>query len=407
VVLVGVDGLEYAVGGSGPGGGALDMLERGIGGPPGLRLEHLGRPMYPERLHAVALTLDITTRLLEVINDFCDNAAREVQDWPSTTNSSLAPATRNRLEAIQSRTPDTIEDLHKGQTRQRDVSAVLARAAESFARMPGMPESRIAHVDVHYEQFGHGRPLVVLPGWPDDWTVPADYLEPVMRGREGWQRFYIDLPGRGRTTAPASITTNDDVLDIVLGLLDDLLADRRFVLAGHSMGAYLARGVLHRRMSMIDGLLQVVPAFPDHDEDLPTSLPPVPSRTLVEQARRELGTDLAAAFSRLFVQTPEMYQRFKALVPGFTRHDAAFLERLERRLSFDADQLPNPFERPALFVLGRQDTVVGFRAALDLMDQYPEATMTVLDRSGHALPWEQEALFQALLTDWLDRVEDR
>ena len=58
-----------------------------------------------------------------------------------------------------------------------------------------MPESRISELNVHYEEFGSGRPLVVLPGWPDDWTVPADYLEPVMRERSGWRRLYIDLPG--------------------------------------------------------------------------------------------------------------------------------------------------------------------------------------------------------------------
>jgi DNA-binding PadR family transcriptional regulator len=96
-------------------GGPLDMLERGVGGPSGPRVEYLGRPMYPERLHAVALTLDITTRLLDVINDFCDEAAREVEDWPSTTDSSLAPATRARLEALQSRRPDTDEDIGASQ----------------------------------------------------------------------------------------------------------------------------------------------------------------------------------------------------------------------------------------------------------------------------------------------------
>jgi DNA-binding PadR family transcriptional regulator len=97
-------------------GGPLDMLERGVGGPPGPRLEHLGRPMYPERLHAVALALDVTTRLLQAINDFCDEAAREVQDWPSTTDSSLAPATRARLEAIRSRWPDADEYMRASQT---------------------------------------------------------------------------------------------------------------------------------------------------------------------------------------------------------------------------------------------------------------------------------------------------
>lgn len=84
-------------------GGPLDMLERGVGVPPGPRLDHLGRTMYPERLHAVALSLDISTRLLETLLEFADQTSREVQLWSSTTDSSLTPNTRARLEAIQRR----------------------------------------------------------------------------------------------------------------------------------------------------------------------------------------------------------------------------------------------------------------------------------------------------------------
>ena len=101
-----------------------------------------------------------------------------------------------------------------------------------------------------------------------------------------------------------------------------------------------------------------------------------------------------------------MYERVKPLLPGMSRHDADFLARLTQRLSFDVDRLPTPFARPALFVLGRQDSVVGYRAAFGLTDAYPRATMAVLDRAGHGLPWEQEGLLRALVGEWLRRVEE-
>jgi hypothetical protein len=59
--------------------------------------------MYVERLHAVALAIDATTRLLATLEDFCRETAAEVADWPSTTDTSLTPATRRRLEAIVAR----------------------------------------------------------------------------------------------------------------------------------------------------------------------------------------------------------------------------------------------------------------------------------------------------------------
>jgi pimeloyl-ACP methyl ester carboxylesterase len=111
--------------------------------------------------------------------------------------------------------------------------------------------------------------------------------------------------------------------------------------------------------------------------------------------------------TRIVMQTPHMYERFRALVPDLQRHDAAFLAMLAAReeLSFDVDADAAAFLRLSLFVLGRQDAVVGYKSALGLMDAYPRATMAVLDGAGHALPWEQPHLFAALAAEWLDRIE--
>lgn len=85
-------------------GGPVELLERGAGGP-GHRLAFRGRQVYPERLHAVALALDVTTRLLETIDGFFTETADEVATWPSTSDSSLTPATRARLERVLARRP--------------------------------------------------------------------------------------------------------------------------------------------------------------------------------------------------------------------------------------------------------------------------------------------------------------
>jgi PadR family transcriptional regulator AphA len=84
-------------------GGPLWMLEQGVSEPDGERLEFHGRPIYPERLHVVALAIDVTTRLLETIQSFCNDAADQVANWPSTTDISITPDTRQRLQQIRSR----------------------------------------------------------------------------------------------------------------------------------------------------------------------------------------------------------------------------------------------------------------------------------------------------------------
>lgn len=79
-------------------GGPLEMLEARTS-----TRTFRGRDMYPERLHAVAVALDVTMELLEVVETFFTRTAAEVDDWPSTTAAELTPSTRARLERIQSR----------------------------------------------------------------------------------------------------------------------------------------------------------------------------------------------------------------------------------------------------------------------------------------------------------------
>jgi pimeloyl-ACP methyl ester carboxylesterase len=64
------------------------------------------------------------------------------------------------------------------------------------------------------------------------------------------------------------------------------------------------------------------------------------------------------------------------------------------------------FGKPTLILVGRQDSVTGYRDAWDLVEHYPRATFAVLDRAGHGLDLEQRGLFEALVGEWLDRVEE-
>jgi pimeloyl-ACP methyl ester carboxylesterase len=265
-------------------------------------------------------------------------------------------------------------------------------------------ECRLDRITVHYEAFGEGRPLVVLPGWPDPWQVPADYLEPLFDRRSGWRRMYLDLPGRGETPGEPWITKNDQVLEIVLDVIDRLIPDQRFVIAGHSAGAHLARAVVQEREERMDGLLQVVPVI--GDEKPPDQVTLEADDELIRRIAAESGEVEARDFADFFVvQKASVYEALVRIRPSLRTADKAFLDRLDDRISRPVDPPITPFAKPTLFVLGRQDSVVGYRGAFALMDGYPRATVAVLDRAGHGLPWEQPELFAALVSDWLDRVE--
>jgi pimeloyl-ACP methyl ester carboxylesterase len=64
------------------------------------------------------------------------------------------------------------------------------------------------------------------------------------------------------------------------------------------------------------------------------------------------------------------------------------------------------FKAPTLIIAGRQDSAVGYRDMWSILENYPRGTFAVLDRAGHDLQIEQEGLFNALVNEWLNRVEE-
>jgi pimeloyl-ACP methyl ester carboxylesterase len=115
----------------------------------------------------------------------------------------------------------------------------------------------------------------------------------------------------------------------------------------------------------------------------------------------KLGDDVFRSY--FVIQTPEMLERYERYVaPSAALVDEAALERIGERWSLT----PAPtYPGPTVVVAGRLDSTVGYAAATDLVDHYPNASLAVLDDAGHALPHEQPDLLRALLTDWLTRID--
>ncbi len=109
------------------------------------------------------------------------------------------------------------------------------------------------------------------------------------------------------------------------------------------------------------------------------------------------------------VQTPETLELFRAAVkPGLQLGDRAFRERLAEHdaFNFDPADIREPFTAPTLLLTGRQDASTGYADVVAIHESFPRATLAVLDRAGHAVAGEQGPLFRALVSEWLDRVDE-
>ncbi len=272
-----------------------------------------------------------------------------------------------------------------------------------------MMECKLEKISVPFETRGQGMPVLMLHGWSLDHHHMLEDMEPLFQGRSGWKRIYPDLPGHGRTPGADWITCEDDMLDVVLEFIEHVIGEERFLLAGISWGAYLARGVILRRASQVDGLLMSVPLIvaPDAERTRPphVNLVEDPDMLAELQPGEEWVPEMAVVQSRELLANIRAVQGFST--PG---GDLAFQERIRTvpenyACSFDIDALAEPFPAPTLIVTGRQDASVGYRDAWQIIENYPRATFAVLDMAGHLLTIEQRTLFRALGSEWLDRVK--
>ncbi|PRY57521.1 pimeloyl-ACP methyl ester carboxylesterase [Knoellia remsis] len=255
--------------------------------------------------------------------------------------------------------------------------------------------------------------MLAIHGWSPDHRLMTGILEPVLGGDPtrpaagaAYRRIYPDLPGMGQSPVGDAASTSD-VVDRVERLVGERIADEPFLLVGESYGGYVARELVRRRPGQVVGLALICPIGPVVAKTARTRPPEV----VLERDEAFLDTldpQLRAEFEDgAVVQTEETYAAFaRDVAPGLAAADAEGMARIHRR--WDLGRLPEEgrtYDRPTLWLLGRQDSAVGYRDQWELLEHYPRATFAVLDRAGHNAQYERLELTEALLTDWLDRVE--
>ena len=258
-------------------------------------------------------------------------------------------------------------------------------------------EHVVRDVPMHYVERGEGFPVLLLHGAGVDHREVMGCLDPVFDESSGYRRIYPDLPGMGRTPAPETIRSADDVLEVLLGFIDGVIGDQPLLVAGHSAGGYYAQAIAGRRPEQVVGLALLCPLLAGI-HDVPEHEVAVGSDSIGDAEFRDYFT----------VQTPETLDRYQRYVePGARLADESALARIGERWEITTrPQDEGPYRHPTLLMTGRQDSTVGYARAWEMLERFPRATFAVLDRAGHALPHEQPGLVRSLVTEWLDRVHE-
>lgn len=266
-------------------------------------------------------------------------------------------------------------------------------------------ECYIQGTKIYYEEYGTGKPLLCIHGFPEDHTVLSRCLEPIFQNKKGVRRIYIDLPGMGQSPASKQIQNADNMLHILKGFICEIIGDENFLLAGQSYGGYMSLGLLFELKERIDGLFLLCPCTVAEREK--RVLPP--KQTLVKDSRLvsrySENKDFQEFMEFAVLITENTWDRYRnEILPGLQSADTAFTEQYQSTgysFSFRDEMEKMKFDNPTCALTGRQDDCVGYMDTFQLMQNFSRSTFAIVDRAGHNLQIESPGLFKSHFEAWI------
>ncbi len=246
---------------------------------------------------------------------------------------------------------------------------------------------------------GDGPALLLVHGFPLDRTLWAHQVATL----GGWRRIAPDLRGMGLSDTPADGYSIAAYADDLVRLLDRLRA-KQAVVAGLSMGGYIAFDLVRRYRDRVAGLI-LVDTRADADgaegragRDAAIQLARAEgSRAVAERMLpRVLGRTTQQTQPVLVEQVREMMAR--APVAGVIGALGAMRDRA------DSTPLLPAIDCPTLVVVGQEDELTPPSAARALADAIPSAALTTIPSAGHLSPLEAPTAVSRVLAEFLEHA---
>lgn len=259
-----------------------------------------------------------------------------------------------------------------------------------------------ADLGIAYDDVGSGLPLVLLHPFPLD----RGYWAPQIGSLVSRCRCIApDARGFGETAA-APPYSMDRYADDVICLLDALAIDRA-VIAGLSMGGYIAFALWRRHPQRVRALvLADTRAGADTDEGR------AKRRALIELARAK-GTEAVAEAQLPGLVGKRTREKHPAVVEALRR----MIERasvggitgaLEAMMARpDSTALLHTITVPTLIIAGDDDVLTPPKEARAMHDAIPHSRLEIIAGAGHASSFERAAAFNHVLGEFLDSLDAR
>ena len=280
-----------------------------------------------------------------------------------------------------------------------EVAAVFGGGVST---LPGeMVRYDMGQVTLAADVRGDGPALLLVHGFPLDRSLWAHQVATLA----GWRRIAPDLRGLGATVAPDDDYSIAAYADDLIGLLDRLRVSRA-VVAGLSMGGYVAFELVRRYRDRVAGLILCDTRA---DADGPESRA---SRDALIAVAKEQGVGVVAErlLPRVLGRTTQLTQPHlvEQVREMMTRAPVAGVVGALRAMKERPDSTPllPSIGVPTLVVVGQEDEMTPPALAKAMTNAIPSAAMTVIHGAGHLSPLEAPTAVSRVLAEFLEHVRD-
>jgi 3-oxoadipate enol-lactonase len=243
-----------------------------------------------------------------------------------------------------------------------------------------------------YDSAGSGQTLLLLHGYPLSrrlWQPQLEYLT------EAARLIAPDQRGHGDSDAPEGPYTMDQLADDAIALLDSLGLTQPAVVAGLSMGGYVALALARRYPSRVAGLIL---AATKAGADSPEAQA---NREKAAALAREKGVEAVVDTVLPKMFAPSTYTGNPALVAEWrgimaaTPLNGVVGDLLGMKDRPDSTPLLPQITKPVLVIHGQDDQLIPPREAEATHAGLPNAKLVLVPNAGHLLNLEQPETFNA------------
>jgi pimeloyl-ACP methyl ester carboxylesterase len=232
---------------------------------------------------------------------------------------------------------------------------------------------------IEYYDTGEGYPLVLLHGYLETSLIWQEFAEALSGD---FRVLSIDLPGHGGSSVYGTEHSMEFMAEAVRSVVDAENIDK-FMLAGHSMGGYVALAFLDKYPQRLYAycLFHSHP-FPDTDELIANRRREI---KIVESGKKDIiyPVNIPRMFADFNAEKfKEAVDRNKSIASGISEEGIiAVLNGMISRPS--RLEILEKGEVPLLFIVGRHDNYIPFEEVINRIQMPANAEMLVLEESGH------------------------